>query len=48
MTRSELHALCAGGFATIAGAELAIYASFGVGTCILFMELESYMFSSYM
>lgn len=30
MTRSELHAMLTGGFATIAGAEIYIYAQFGV------------------
>ena len=30
MTRSELHAVCTGGFATIAGSTLAAYISMGV------------------
>ena len=33
MTRSELHAVMTGGFATIAGSVLGAYISFGVGTC---------------
>ena len=31
MTRSELHAVMTGGFATVAGGVLAAYISFGVG-----------------
>lgn len=30
MTRSELHAVCTGGFATIAGSTLAAYIGMGV------------------
>lgn len=37
MTRSELHAICTGGFATIAGSVLGAYISFGVFHCFLFM-----------
>ena len=40
MTRSELHAIMTGGFATTTGRALAIYISFGVSS--LAVPLESY------
>ena len=36
MTRSEIHAVMTGGFATIAGGVLAAYIAFGVGFSLVF------------
>ncbi len=35
MTRSELHAVMTGGFATIAGSVMGAYISFGVSTAFI-------------
>ena len=37
LTKSELHAILTGGFATVAGSILAIYISFGVSLDQLFL-----------
>ena len=39
MTRSEIHAVMTGGYATIAGGVLAAYILFGVSVC---GEIETY------
>ena len=38
MTKSELHAVMTGGFATIAGSVMAAYISFGVSFIYLFVR----------
>lgn len=41
MTLSELHAVCTGGFATIAGSTLAAYISMGV--CKVFVAMAQFL-----
>ena len=45
MTRSELHAIMTGGFATIAGSVLGAYISFGVSIHIAVFVLLQQFFS---
>ena len=42
MTKSELHAVMVGGFATIAGGVLAAYVSFGVSIQNISIMAKSY------
>ena len=41
MTRSELHAVCTGGFATIAGSVLGAYISMGVNFIFVLFVSET-------
>jgi pyrimidine nucleoside transport protein len=47
MTKSELHAVMTGGFATIAGGVLAAYIHFGVGILHLYTVLLLYNYSKF-
>jgi len=47
MTRSELHAVCTGGFATIAGSVMAAYIGMGVsGNAVIIIVRRSCLGSS--